>query len=189
VALLREGYNVNTPIANFHASVLGVFASDDEPWDPQKHRVVVRITMGSQLRDVVHYDIELVRAVQDPPIPHLLRYTDTSSGTSNSVLTPGGIGQVSGYRLAFDPQDPQQGIFFRGADAQSTPAVSVAVNRERELIFLVPALPPGDYALEVRAAAEDSARVRAGQLSGLLTVLVTAPPPAGEIAVPQDRDS
>ena len=84
-------------------------------------------------------------------------------------LTPGGMGQLVGHRLKFDPADPNQGIFFVAPAGEARVQV-VARNKPGELIFMVPALPAADYTLEVRATVHSSEDVRTGALEATLTV-------------------
>jgi hypothetical protein len=62
------------------------------------------------------------------------------------------MAQVTGHRLKFDPDDPEQGIFL--IPAKNGKAIRInetARNKGRELIFMVPSdLPVGLYVLEVR---------------------------------------
>lgn len=103
--------------------------------------------------------------------PRPLNYTDLNSGEVNSVLTPGGMGRVTGYRLKFDPTDPEQGIFFMPAgESTSGQAAVIAKNGPSELIFLVPAtLTKDDYTLEIRSTMGNGT-VRTGVLADTLTV-------------------
>jgi hypothetical protein len=88
------------------------------------------------------------------PLP--LDYTDLNSGELNSQATPGGMAQVTGYRLKFDPADTSQGIFF-AAGGSATRVSIVGKNNPSELMFLVPAsLAPGDYTLEIRSTIGNS---------------------------------
>lgn len=76
-------------------------------------------------------------------LPRPLDYTDLNSGELNSQATPGGMAQVTGYRLKFDPADTSQGIFF--VNGSATRVSIVGKNNPSELMFLVPAsLAPGD---------------------------------------------
>ena len=105
------------------------------------------------------------------PKPNPLEYTDINTGERNSVLTPGGMGQLVGHRLKFDPADPEQGVFFMAPDGSSSTRVSlVGKNMPGELMLLVPdTLVAGDYLLVVRVAfGEDD--VRMGTLEATLTV-------------------
>jgi hypothetical protein len=78
-----------------------------------------------------------------------LEYIDINTGERNSVLTPGGMGQVAGHRLKFGPADPEQGVFFMAPDGSSSARVSlVGKNMPGELMFLVPdTLAAGDCIL------------------------------------------
>ena len=100
---------------------------------------------------------------------NLLEYTDVNSGERNGVLTPGGMGRLVGHRLKFDPADVNQGVFFVAAGGEVRVDV-VGKNLPGELMFMVPALPAGDYTLQVRAAfAGDD--VRTSALEATLTVV------------------
>jgi len=93
-----------------------------------------------------------------------------NTGERNSVLTPGGMGQLVGHRFKFDPADPEQGVFFVAPDGSSSTRVSLmGKNMPGELMFLVPdTLVAGDYLLVVRAdfTKED---VRMGTLEATLS--------------------
>jgi len=99
-------------------------------------------------------------------------------------------------RLRFEPSDPRQGIFFVAEDRQVVPAGAVAMNGPKQLIFLVPSLPPSRYTLEARATPDDSSEVRAGQLDHQLTVAAAAAQPdlpqgetEAQAACPEAKDS
>ena len=62
-------------------------------------------------------------------------------------MTPGGLAQLDGHRLKFDPADPAQGIFFVAADRRETRVEEIARNRPAELILRVPPLAAGTYPL------------------------------------------
>ena len=91
------------------------------------------------------------RYVPDPAVPNPLTYIDTATGERNGLVTPGWEGRLIGRRLQFDPADPEQGIFYIAADGTPTRVEAVGWNKDRHLMFIVPALAAGDYGLEVRA--------------------------------------
>ena len=84
------------------------------------------------------------------------------------MLTPGGMGRISGGRLQFDAAKPEQGVFFLAADGAETQAQVVDLNLGATVSFLVPALPAGEYELEVRTATE-TGTMRRGRLKFVLT--------------------
>jgi len=86
------------------------------------------------------------------------------------VLTPGGMAQVTGHRLKFDPADAAQGVYFVAEGGGETKVDVVGRNKPAHLMFIVPqGLAPGDYTLEVRATVY-SEDVRTGALDAVLTV-------------------
>ncbi len=97
-------------------------------------------------------------------------YNDFNSGERDSVLTSGGMGQLTGHRLKFDPADVKQGIFFVAEDNSATKVEIVGRNKPGDLMFTVPELPSGDYRVEVRAIMSGGVQVRTGVLLATLTV-------------------
>jgi hypothetical protein len=167
-----QGMNVNTPLANFRASIKGGFDSPDDGFDPERHQVVARVSAGKRLRQTIANRARVVKEEipeKRKPLPFL--YLDVVSGEENSTLTPGGMGRLHGHRLKFDPADATQGIFFVHSDHSETPVEVVGENLPAKLIFTVPALPAGDYRLTVRAVVGSSGEVRSGTLDETLTVL------------------
>ncbi|MBD3250941.1 DUF4469 domain-containing protein, partial [Candidatus Uhrbacteria bacterium] len=105
------------------------------------------------------------------PRPKPLAYIDLNTGARDGMLTPGGLGQVTGYRLKFDPADVGQGIFFVAEDGTETQVVVVGRNKPTELLFLVPErLTAGPYTLEVRAILPNRGDLRVGALDEPLTI-------------------
>lgn len=81
-----------------------------------------------------------------------MEYTDTNSRERNGLVTSGGMGELAGHRLKFDPTDENQGIYFVAEDGSATKVDVVGLNKPAALMFIVPdTLAPGDYTLEVRA--------------------------------------
>jgi len=101
----------------------------------------------------------------------LYAYVDVATGERSSTLTPGGLGRLIGRRLKFDAADPAQGVFFLSlADGSATQVELVGENLPSKQIFGVPALPAGDYELEVRSTLNSGEELRKGRLKATLTV-------------------
>lgn len=64
----------------------------------------------------------------------------------------------------------EQGIFFVAGDSSATRASMVMQNKPAHLMFMVPTLAAGDYALEVRVQMSTSGAPRVGRLNQVLTV-------------------
>lgn len=91
------------------------------------------MTPGKRYRKAVREQAQAAKQEAVKPKPNPLEYTpstgsgrcDINSGERNSVLIPGGMGQVVGHRLKFDPADANQGVFFVAEGGGATKAVVV----------------------------------------------------------------
>ena len=167
--LLAEGAHVNLPFANFGARIQGPFAGDDAPFDPSQHAVLPRVTAGAELRAAFRAGVPVERVAASRPGPAPLHYLDVNTDERDGALTPGGMGELTGSKLAVDADAADEGVFFVAeADGAETPVEVVALNAPSKLLFLVPALASGDYRVEVRAAFGQT--LRTGQLDAVLTV-------------------
>ena len=166
---LLEGLNVITPWANFKTGVKGVFNGVGDTFDRSRHQVCVNVSPGAELRNLVKSQATATKVEAVKPAPNLIDFTDLNSGERNSLLTPNGMGRVLGYRLKYEHNDPQQGVFFVAADNTETRVEVVGTNKPSEMIFLIPALATGEYILQARASfgTED---IRTGSLDDVLTV-------------------
>jgi hypothetical protein len=149
--MLLEGLKVNTPLANFGASIKGIFEGQEDSYDPDRHQVTPTVAPGKHLRAVFRAEARPVKQEAVKPKPNPLAYVDMNSEARDSVLTPGGLGQIIGHRLKFEADDPAQGVFFIAAEGAAARAEVVGRNKPAELMFLVPMLPAGAYTVEVRA--------------------------------------
>jgi len=168
-SLVLDGYNVNTPIANFSVSIKGIFSGLGDGYDQARHQISPVVNPGSRLRNTVRNRAQVTKKETLLPKPNPIEYIDVSTTTRNSLLTPGGFGKLSGHRLKFDPNDLAQGIFFLTADGTPTRVATIGQNKPAELMFIVPALPAGEYRLEVRVAFGEIG-LRTGLLDTTLTV-------------------
>ena len=163
-----EGMNVNTPVANFGASIKGIFEGQDDMFDASRHQLTATVSPGKRFRKIISEQGTVSKQEAVKPKPNPQDYTDINTEARNSVLTPGGMGQLVGHRLKFDPADTDQGIFFVASDGSATKVVVVGKNKPGGLIFMIPTLPAGEYTIEVRAAFGDE--IRSGALDATLTV-------------------
>jgi hypothetical protein len=166
-----DGNSVNLPLVNIRPGITGVFASVTDSFDPSRHSRKANLTAGTQL--IQRMAVATVSKINQPTAaPSLIEFLDVNSQTANSILTPGGIGQIIGEELKFNPGNPLEGIFLIDAGGSPT-AVTVLANRtEGKLVFSIPAgLAPGMYTLEVRKGyGTSNPVVRNGTLQDALQV-------------------
>jgi hypothetical protein len=168
--MLLEGWTILTPVVNYRLTMRGIFEGRNDDFDPNRHQVTVQATAGRRLRKTLRDRARVARQTTQQQVPVLVEYLDVASGAAHSVLTPGNQGIVIGKLLKFDAADAAQGIFFVATDGTATRVESVAWNGENKHIFLVPALPAGEYVLQVRASFNGNGDVRTGALEDKLVV-------------------
>jgi len=168
---VADGNFVNLPLVNIRPSVTGVFTSVGDSFDPSRHIKGATLSKGTALINKINA-AKMEKISQPTPTPMLIEFTDINSGTTNSILTPGGIGQIVGGELKFNPDNADEGIYFIAADNTPTKVAVLANRTEGKLMFSIPAgMASGTYRLEVRKAyGTTNLVVRSGSLADLLQV-------------------
>ncbi len=148
--IIADGNNINTPLVNTGLSVSGVFKGASDGFDPSRHSIKLHINAGTLLNDALRkVHCEKVQATDTNP--YIAEVVDIVSGKANSVLTTGGIVQITGSRLKFDDLDDVQGIFFVPESGESVRCEIIAENKPARLMALIPKdLPQIEYYVEVR---------------------------------------
>jgi hypothetical protein len=163
---LREGYNLNLPLFKAGFSITGVFKSEDDTFDPNRHQLNINLLLGGELKDVPQ-QIKLVKVEGNPSLPLPKTVFDVGSQTLNDRLTPGGTVKVTGKRMKIDASQPTQGVFLINGN-KPVPVTTLVTSRPSELVMVLPTLPKGTYTLEVRGTVNGAER--SGQLPVPLTV-------------------
>jgi hypothetical protein len=147
---VAEGNSVNLPLVRIRAGITGVFEDETDHFDQNRHRLKVNFSGGKLLNDAIS-DVKLHKIDKYAAGPMVIQFTDIQSGTINSSLTPGGIGQLNGSELKFNRTSEHEGIFFIHSNGEETKVQTLAHHTRNKLVFVVPpSLPPGNYTVEVR---------------------------------------
>ena len=171
INLVGQGYSVVTPLANYTSSIKGVFDSEDDTFDADRHQVRINLSTGIRMRKAAEeIPVEKVSVRERKPAP--VHYHDNATETEDDVITVGRGARITGSLLKVDEEDTSQGIFFIHADDSTETRVEARLlkNKPGELIFINPDLPAGTYRLEVRSIINDTSELRKGILSDELTV-------------------
>lgn len=169
---IADGYGVNTPLFNAKAAIHGVFTNPTDTYDPSRHTVRGNLTGGTLIAEKL-VSATFEKIVRGEPAPLLVSFINKNTGGINATITPGGIAQIVGEELKFDPAKAADGIYFvpTTGSAVKVPTANLATRTEGELMFLTPALTAGSYHVEVRRTYGTAAPVvRTGELSAVLTV-------------------
>ncbi len=168
---VADGNSVTLPLVNIRPGVKGVFTSAVDSFDSARHIKRATLSSGSLLSSKMQ-EAKVEKLTSELPLPVLVEYMDVNSGTANSLLTPGGIGRITGEELKYNPENEAEGIWLVPAGEGDAVKVTVVATRtEGRLIFSVPSgLQPGSYTLEVRKGYGKDATLRTGSLNDLLEV-------------------
>lgn len=165
---IADGKRINTDLVNVYPSIRGVFDGNGDSYDATRHAVRVNVSSGVRLREATRgVSLEKVRAGETGPL--LDHYHDTLADEIDGLVTPGGGARITGGNLKVREVDGA-GVYFVDSEGNATEAPNLMRNKPGDLIFLVPQLAPGDYALEVRTASTDNGTLRTGRLEAVLTV-------------------
>lgn len=171
-SLLKDGNSINTPLFKLNVRITGVFNGLNDSYDSNRHAVKVYANAGSRFKDI-NKKIDLKKVTASRPMPLIQDFKDVISNTHNDVLSPGGVGQLTGSRLKIDDTDPTQGIFLVAALGGSETKITTLVrNKPADIIFTIPTgLAKGEYSLEVRIKLQNTKELRIATIDDTLTVL------------------
>jgi len=149
-----------------------VFNGATDKFDQTRHSLDVGANPGSRVRKTVRDNGSVVKDEAVKPAPNPIELRDIGSDTTNDQLTPGNIGQLSGSRLKYNPDNPDEGVYFLPVGVGGeTKVTTVQKNKPAQVVFLIPAgLVRGQYHLEVRARISGGTELRTGRLDAVLTV-------------------
>lgn len=165
---VAEGNNVNLPLVNIKPSVNGVFTSATDSFDASRHIKKASITAGILLNQKMS-SATVEKTTQALTAPVLIEFMDINSQNTNAIVTSGGIGQITGEELKFNPDNAAEGIYFVAADGSAIKVTVIASRTEGKLVFSIPTLAVGAYTLEVRKGyGSSNAMVRTGSLQDAL---------------------
>jgi hypothetical protein len=168
--LLENGCTINTPLFKVRPTIKGVFETADDYFDPKKQKLSYTMCAGKRMKPVTA-NIELKKIKSSLPV--IKTYFDGVSRETNTIITPGGNAVIKGENLQFDPEDPEQGVFFCEVHHPKTAirALSFMKNTFNEITFMVPRLEAGNYILKIKTCNSDKSIKSNGTLKQVLTVV------------------
>lgn len=146
--IIASGGHLSTPLISTSFSITGVFASQADTFDKNRHAVRLNASAGTLLREAAR-QARTQKVETTSTDPYLTRVTDKVSGDSGSIRA-GSIMEITGNRLKFDPLDAEQGVFALTA-AGEVRCEPVIENKPARLMVMLPAtLAAGEFTIEVR---------------------------------------
>ena len=149
--LLSDGYSVNTGYFTATTLIKGIFNSPRETFNADKHSVLFKFNQGEAMRkELSNIEVQIMGVAENGL--RIAQVTDVKSNTVNDSLTPGFNLKISGYKIKLAGDDTSVGVYFRNIDTDTSTQVAasdIVINNPSDLIVVIPALPSGEYQLEI----------------------------------------
>ncbi len=167
---VMHGMAVDIPgLGSIHLHANGVMDKDGNDISPKGRRFRMKMTFKKSLRSMVvspeNISVTLIDFKAKTPV--LTRFEDGLSGTTNDLLTPGGIAGIRGKHLRIHPNMGDEGIWLIPQESGEAVRVTGFLdNKPSRLSFLVPAeVQAGQsYRVEVRTRIHRSKKLAIGTL-------------------------
>ncbi len=148
--MLQQGNSVMDGCAQLTPRVLGNWIGANAKLDPTEHRITVDIVPSSEMREALAQVGVEVLGVKDSGA-YIGLVTDTATGLTDGTITSNDDILIEGEKLKLAPEgEGDVGVFFVNAAGESTAVTRrLTENNPKKLIARVPALPAGEYTLQV----------------------------------------
>jgi hypothetical protein len=150
--LLCNGFMTDLDIFTVHVNIGGVFNSDKEAHDHEKHPLDFRFKPRKTLLDL-RGEIEVDIDGYGDSHAYIGEFTDRDSGAVNRAFTPGGAFVLRGRKIKIAGDDPACGLYFVPV-ADPSAAVKAAHIGDSTPGKITGVIPPatggGEHRLEVR---------------------------------------
>jgi len=165
VEQLVAGRNIITPFGRFYLSAKGMLQDKTEVFSPKTnpdHSWGLSFTVNKGILAEITARTEVARVVwHDRTAPHVESAMAMLAKTPH-LASAGDVMLVQGERLAFDAEDPEQGVFFmNGETTRLTKYLYIGANKLE--IQLPSDIKPGSYGIVV-AARPNGKKLRKGEL-------------------------
>jgi hypothetical protein len=172
--IVEEGNGFNTGLINAGPSISGKFDDATDSFDHARHSLRYSVNFSKDLRAKIN-TVKMVKVQAPVTGPIIVAIKDSLSGLTDGTVTAGGVLDIAGSRLKVYPDIPEDGVFFIAPDGTEYKVATLVENKPSRVIAMIPALPAGDYTLEVRTHYTNSStpgkQLRKTQFSKVLTVV------------------
>lgn len=146
--IVEEGNTASTPLFNTSFSISGVFDGVMDTFASSKHKLNVNLQKGTLLRKR-EAKVPLMKTNTTLPQPSITKVKDSTTGSINQLLTPGGVVELHGVDIKVVGDHAACGLWFVPVTGEAVKSTVLILNKPSILIVIVPQLPAGTYALKV----------------------------------------
>lgn len=149
---VQNGYIVDTGIGTFFAKVVGVFATENDSFNSERHSIELSFRIGKKAQEIFA-KVKAVIRQGNRATPEITSVFDLNSG-SDKTLTRGGFLTITGKNITIAGDDSAVGLYFENVDdtAKSLriPAERIGDNTSTRLALVVPTeLADGRYQIKI----------------------------------------
>lgn len=168
---LREGEGYADEYIRTRFGISGMFQSEDDQFDPARHEVLISVVPKGTITEIAE-DISVGKLAGGRVAPEIDKVNDWASGTSDDILTPGDVLEITGNNLKIHDNLEEEGVFFiHQSDDGETEAARIHTNEPKTLTLRIPEeLETDTYRLEVRNTRYDTEKLRTSIHAPELTV-------------------
>ena len=150
--LLSNGFAANTSLYHAAARIKGVFNSEVETFNHEKHSIDINFNQGDLIRKEMD-DVEVdVRGLASTDA-HIAQVIDIKTHSINNIITLNYDIRIIGNKLKIAGSDSRNGVFFVNetdpADRTNVPPEDIIINYPSELLIRCPGNLSGRYRLEI----------------------------------------
>ena len=151
--LAADGYRINTPLFNLRLRIPGEY-DGGETRLPDGIYPEARLTVNNDFRKYIRENVQLEFDGIESNNGYIASVDDNADGTTDVVITIGGLIAVHGYGLKVESDEEhldETGVFFENEDGLRTKVDILAVNEPKTLKLIVPStlIPDANYYLVV----------------------------------------
>jgi hypothetical protein len=148
---LCNGYIVTTDLFTAVPKIKGSFNSQNERFNPTKHRLLFYFHQGSMLCEEAK-KVEIDVTGMADIAAYIAQVTDVKTGSINDIITPQHALRITGNRMRITGENRQNGIYFTNEVSGSRTKIentNIVNNNPSELIIITPKLSAGKYKIEI----------------------------------------
>jgi len=130
-------------VCTLRPTIRGIFANGDSSFDPDVNSIEVAASAGPRIRKAVREQASAEKIGRPQPSPNLLDYSDIMAASHNETITCGGLGQLTGTDLDFNPEAPDEGLFLvTNVDLTGVKVTYFQKSTATQAVFMVPQAGP-----------------------------------------------
>lgn len=144
-----NGNDFTSEYYDLHLSLSGTFDNEESELNESAHKLHVTFVPKSAITDEIDASTVTLMGKADTE-PHISNVTDIYTGSVNSTITPNHTVTVVGRRIKLAGDDAGVGIkFVSTTDGTEYTVTEISCNEPKQLTFLAPDMPTGEYQLTV----------------------------------------